>query len=147
MLNGRAAHADRASIAFVGSDVIDEVWQGCLPLLMRLRDRDENRRTPEEWRELIECGQRQLWVAITGGRIVALALTSIELGRNLRRLVIRGVAGEDMESWLGPGLHAIEAWARAEGCNDVEINGRPGWRRALWRLGYRPAFVISRKEL
>lgn len=45
------------------------------------------------------------------------------------------LAGGDLADILRlkPG---IEAWARAQGCERVTINGRHGWARVLRRWGY-----------
>jgi hypothetical protein len=42
----------------------------------------------------------------------------------------------------------IEAWARAQGCSRMLGGGpRRGWGRLLAPLGYRPDWIIYRKEL
>lgn len=138
--------ADGLAIGLATPETLDSLWPHCLPHLARLRERDENRRAPSEWRRLIEGGERQLWFATVPGKLIAVAITSLEVG-DVKRCVLRAAAGEDMAAWAAPGMRAIEAWARAEGCQGMEFNGRPGWTRALWRLGYRPAFVICRKDL
>lgn len=43
-----------------------------------------------------------------------------------------------------PRLHA---WARAQGCTEMLVEGRSGWARTLKDIGYRPWSVTLRKAL
>lgn len=43
-----------------------------------------------------------------------------------------------------PGLHA---WAKAQGCTEMLVEGHAAWQRALKPLGYRPWSVTIRKAL
>lgn len=43
-----------------------------------------------------------------------------------------------------PRLHA---WAKAQGCTEMLVEGRGGWVRALKDIGYRPWSVTLRKAL
>ncbi len=44
-------------------------------------------------------------------------------------------------------LEGIEDFARAEGCNDIEVFGRPAWKRVLRQEGYEPTYTIMGKRL
>lgn len=56
--------------------------------------------------------------------------------------------------WAAGGLAAIveatprlHAWAKAQGCTEMLVEGRGGWTRALKDIGYRPWSVTLRKAL
>jgi hypothetical protein len=60
------------------------------------------------------------------------------------RCVLFLCAGDGLDRWLHH-LGEIEAWARAQGCDAMEVAGRKGWARVL--KGYELVNVMLRKEL
>lgn len=45
------------------------------------------------------------------------------------------------------GAPRLHAWAKAQGCTEMLVEGRAGWIRALKDIGYRPWSVTLRKAL
>lgn len=41
----------------------------------------------------------------------------------------------------------LEAWAKAQGCTEMLVEGHRGWERALRDIGYRPWSVTVRKAI
>ena len=68
---------------------------------------------------------------------------------------VAGDPGPCLHVWLAGGELAeildmkpgIEAWARAQGCTHVTIDGRAGWTRVLRRHGYAPRGVELERRL
>lgn len=139
--------SDRPAFGLVEPEHLGVIWDAALPFLARLRERDENSRTADEWRAALESREMQLWIGTVPGRLIVAAITSLERGASGLTCRLRAAAGDDMRVWAAPGMAAIEAWARAQGCNELEIRGRHGWGRTLRPMGFRPAIVISRKAL
>ena len=61
----------------------------------------------------------QLW---SGGDADLVGVTQIYPGQ----CYIWHLAG-DFPKWGGPMFEALEKWARAEGCKEIEFTGRRGW--------------------
>jgi len=100
-----------------------------------------------ELRAALGAGHKQLWVWCADAGVQALAVTDIAVYPAARICRISICTGEARREWLAPGLAAIEAWAREQGCDAVEPFCRPGWKRELQALGYRERHVLMRKAL
>lgn len=70
-------------------------------------------------------------------------------------MVTQLIAPSSCHIWLAGGLMAdllamragLEAWARAQGCAELTINGRRGWARVLAPFGFAPDGEELRKVL
>ena len=62
------------------------------------------------------------------------------------KVLIFWLAGGNMIDLLGhePG---IAAWAALQGCSRIGVEGRKGWQREMMKLGYKPAFHSTYKEI
>lgn len=87
-------------------------------------------------------GRDYLWLAVSDQTVKAAATT--QLSRVGDRTICLIVACGGRANWKAL-LPGIEAYARAEGCSEMRIGGRPGWERAL--DGYASKYVILQKEL
>lgn len=56
------------------------------------------------------------------------------------------LAGGDL-SEIKQAITPIEAWARDEGCTQISIDGRAGWRRVMAPFGYEHETTSIRKFL
>lgn len=85
-----------------------------------------------------------LWLAVRDCKILASAITQIEVTEWRKACVIVACSGKDMDDWL-PLIAGIERFARIEQCNCMRILGRKGWIRKL--KDYKVAKVVMEKEL
>lgn len=101
---------------------------------------------PTDLIEQLSRGQRQLWIAWDGRRVVAAALTRIVQLRSCRACQLTALGG--IEGERGRWVHLIsliESFAESEGCARVQIEGRVGWKRVLKR--YRHVRTVLELEL
>jgi hypothetical protein len=101
---------------------------------------------PVDLPQWLSDGKGQLWLSVEAGEIVAALTTSIVPMRN--GLVLRMITcgGSRLDLWKD--CHRqIEEFARAEGCDRIRSEGRPGWTRVLAGGGYKVVAVTLEKRL
>ena len=135
----------------VPAEHVAQVWPMVAGWIRRVCDRDGKYR-PEDVAARCGDGRAQLWVAWggdpstgSGPRAHAAIVTQVHRFPRRTEAEIWLVGGAERKQWLAATLDALEAWARAQGCNSIEAAGRPGWRDDL--PGWRRDLVIYRKEL
>jgi hypothetical protein len=116
----------------VPAATIERVWPRVLPWIERALAEGLGHLDSTDLRAALERRDMQLWIARREDAVVAALVTEIVAypRRKVCRLVLMGGEDGEREAWL-PWLPLLEAWARAEGCDLVEIYGRPGWARLV----------------
>lgn len=97
----------------------------------------------------IQQGKRQLWLILDDDdKFVSYVLTNIQTNdaTGLKTLIIPSFAGEEGEACVAL-IGALEAWGRDQGCDEVLIYGRQGWKRSVAKEGYAMHMAIFRKPL
>lgn len=95
-------------------------------------------------RAQLESGECQLWVWQTD-TAHACIVTQIRNYAKNRCCWIRVATGENYKEWADIAIERLEAWARANGCDAMELVARPGWQRVL--KGYDMTHVYLEKSL
>jgi hypothetical protein len=127
----------------VDPERVREIWPFVAPLLKQAIAKTGLAAFATVERDILD-GSSLLWVAWNGGRIAAVASTSVQQTDAGKVCVITACAGAGMALWL-PLIRGIEAYAQAEDCCCVRIFGRRGWSRIL--EGYEQTFAIMDKRL
>jgi hypothetical protein len=94
--------------------------------------------------EDLRVANANLWLAIEGNAVLAVAVTKVTAGESERVCTIVACAGRRWPRF-GALIEGLENYARAEDCGAVEICGRPGWLRRL--KDYRLVKAVIRKSL
>lgn len=111
-------------------------------LLQQSVDRTDDTDLPSVLRAIL-TGRAQLWAVIDDGPQLV-AVTELLALKGGKQAFCWQMAG-DFDRFGAVMVEAFEAWARGEGCNSVEVNGRMGWIRKL--RDYRAVACTLRKEL
>jgi hypothetical protein len=123
---------------------VRDVWHVVRPMINRAYAAvDEDR--PPEMLEALTAGKLLLWVYAVGGDIVAALVTALVPKPSGLACKLMVCGGGAMEDWLVRGHRQIEAYARAEGCDRLTMEGRRGWARLL--PGYDVKRVVLEKRL
>lgn len=121
---------------------VDNVWPDVEGLLRPVIDLPACRCTLSGTIRALQCGGRQLFVAVEHGTIVAAAVTQITSYDVGDWLTVILCGGRGLDEWGDEGKQAIERWAEQCGCQNVEIWGRDGWAKAL---GYEKTGAMIQK--
>lgn len=101
---------------------------------------------PVDLPQWLAAGKGQLWLSVEGGKIVAALTTSIVPMRNGLALRVITCGGSRLDLWKDHHWR-IEEFARAEGCDRIRSEGRPGWTRVLAGDGYKVVGVTLEKRI
>lgn len=91
-------------------------------------------------------GDMQLWGAVSEEKIEAIAIGEIVNYPRIKTYRVLACTGNGMNEWIEH-IHAIENWARMQGCGDFEAIARPGWEKILTPQGYKKTHVILNHSL
>lgn len=119
---------------------LDDLWpQACVHLAPAL-EHARGSHTLEHVREAIEIGNAQLWPMGDDGTIVS-EVTKTPTGQLGCRLWL---AGGNLRALIAAEV-VVSEWAAEQGCEFMEIIGRPGWQRVL--PAYERTAVVLRRAL
>ncbi len=137
----RAGESDIA-LSRVATEDIDKAWRDVEPLLRMGCEQVPGFHTPDNLLTRLLEDRCTLWTIKTiDGDILASAVSSA-LGNVA---IIEVLGGKHMEVWKTVALERFEEMARANGMNEIEIEGRVGWKNVL--PGYAPVRLVLRKKL
>ena len=102
--------------------------------------------TAPEVLENLQAGEWQLFVISDDIRILACLVCSILEGHK-KTLEIGLCWGAGANSWTGEVNAAFEQIALEMGCEQLALDGRPGWRNMARKLGYKLDSVRYVREI
>ena len=124
------------------------VWPNVAPLLEKAIDRGDGTMTLDGLRSMCETRDGQLWVILGDTQeSCAAAVTAIQNSDALRYLLILALGGMDMYAWIHALDETLSRFAKAHGCSQVRLIGRPGWARVLESIGAKQVSVVLAKEV
>lgn len=132
-------------ISGIPSARIHEFWELTEPLIASACETARGKWNASYIRKQLEYGAMQLWL-VTDGTVLAVCVTEIVRHPGKRCCRIRIMTGQQRERWQHF-LGVIEAWAKAQGCDAMELIARSGWSRILGRQGYAVTHLFCEKEI
>ena len=104
-------------------------WQQVAPMLDAALPYAQGRFTLQGIYDDLEDGSKDLWAFYRGAEIIGAVVTVYTDFPALKLCTVLLCGGNDIDEWKDQGLDAIERAALRDGCSQIEIVGRPGWRR------------------
>ena len=129
-------------LALIPPDRIDEIWALVEPWAIKGADASQ-KFSADDIYGWLKSGRKQLWVW-TEGEVKAIAMTTIMVYAKRKTLFINFVAGKEIRRWVKPCRLILEDFAKANGCQSMELWARPGWRRFI--EGYRMTHILLEKD-
>lgn len=127
---------------------VPQVWSYVAPLLERAIERSDGTITLDGLRSMCETRDGQLWVILGESEgCEAAAVTAIHNSDAVRYLLIVALGGSGMREWISALDETLVSFAKAHGCSQVRLIGRPGWARVLERVGARQIATVVAKEV
>lgn len=128
--------------------LIDEVWDEVRPWIAAACKTSRGKFDENDIRMGLLLGEDQLWIWRTETSY-AVGITRLVNYPRQRVCSIRIVTGRNRPEWQVPAMEAIELWARANGCQAMELQARPGWWRGFLRRlgGYEMTHLYVEKAL
>lgn len=104
-----------------------QIWPIAAPYIEKAFKRNDHM-MPDALLHELRAGEKILWIASDGERVYGAIVTGIFQMNTGKLCKMLDCGGEEMPQWLH--LRAtIEEYAKAEGCDRLLIEGRPGWQR------------------
>lgn len=126
--------------------LVPAIYQKSAHCFALIAKRAAGRATPEDFARMCERGERQLWIVVEDGNVLAIALSEIVIYPRQKLCRITSAAGEGRFRWVHH-LDEIEAWARDQGCAVLQPVVRPGWGPMLKERGYRRSHYVMERRL
>ena len=125
------------NVALVDVDKVASIWEEVYPLLEKAQVYAAGELETQDFFEMVESGDMQLWIAEDDGGIFAMMLTEFIQYPRKKVMRIVSIGGRGMNRWMKY-FPALEAAALSVGCTGFEVFGRKGWLRVLkdWKCSY-----------
>ena len=125
------------NVALVDVDKVASIWEEVYPLLEKAQVYAAGELDTQDFFEMVENGDMQLWIAEDDGGIFAMMLTEFVQYPRKKVMRIVSIGGSEMHRWMKY-FPALEAAALSVGCTGFEVFGRKGWLRVLkdWKCSY-----------
>lgn len=125
---------------------VDLVWTPVKHFIQAALDRTEGEMSIDDVYNALIDRDMQLWILLDEFHVIGALVTQILEFPNVK--ACRYVAmGGDVHGDFDEITGMIEQWAATQGCQRMEIVGRPGWARALRDHGYRQAYSYVTKRI
>ena len=125
------------NVALVDVDKVATICEEVYPLLEKAQVYAAGELETQDFFEMVESGDMQLWIAEDDGGIFAMMLTEFIQYPRKKVMRIVSIGGRGMNRWMKY-FPALEAAALSVGCTGFEVFGRKGWLRVLkdWKCSY-----------
>ena len=123
---------------------IDDVWHEVRPWIEAACSRSRGKFDADDIRIGLLERDVQLWIWRTP-TAYAVGVTRITKYPKQTVCTIRICTGRNRHEWQKECIAQLEAWAKSQGCDAMELQARPGWEKAL--PGYDKTHVYLERKL
>jgi hypothetical protein len=123
---------------------IDRVWPIVQNNIEEAVKTARGKYTVEDLHQELKDRDCQLWI-YRSPTARGVFVTQIHSYKRQKVCGIRIATGHNYQEWMDEGMSILEAWAKEQGCDAIELIARPGWSRIL--KGYDLTHVYLEKNL
>ena len=138
---------EKATIIPVEIGLLDYYWPHVVSYIQDALEHTDQEISLESILSDIANQTRQLWIIKHGNEYLAGIITEIEeydTGLKVGQVTFAG--GRDHDLW-DHFTDLVGEWFKEQGCQKIEIIGRLGWKRLYEKRGFKPKYLIMRKDL
>lgn len=123
---------------------VDEVWHEVRPWIDAACKTSRGKFDADDIRLGLLQRDDQLWIWRTPTSY-AVGVTRILIYPKQKVCSVRIATGRNRQEWQKECIAQLEAWAKSQGCDGMELQARPGWEKAL--PGYDKTHVYLERKL
>jgi len=122
---------------------VSNIWNDVKDIIAQTNDEVLN---DEDILKYLKSGHYTLWIATEpdSDNIVAAMTIHYAYYPKYKMCRIATIAGKRMSEWIGD-LYMLENWAKAQGCDYMDMYARRGWKKML--KDYKEDCILLRKKL
>jgi len=136
------------NITIIPKHYLDDCWDRVAPLIQKSIDFAGGRYDLEYVKRELERDMFQLWIMFDGEDDIKAAVISQVVTYPMKKVLVGTfVGGEDVLNNCDLILEAAQSFGRQVGCDTLEIWGRPGWKRALKKIGFSNERVCMERSI
>lgn len=137
----------KAIILPIKAEDVDYYWPLVSSFLESALEHTDGEIGLQDIRSDIANHDRQLWVIKNDDVYIAAVVTQIysyNSGKKIGEVTMAGGSRHDLWDHF---TDVVGEWFKDQGCQFIDIIGRPGWQRLYKERGFRLAYVQLRKNL
>jgi hypothetical protein len=138
-----------ARLVMIDRDRVTVVWPAVVYWIEAAAAHSHGWWTADDIKQRCVEGAGTLWVAMGDDGAVGAGVTEIREAPAMRVLMLTiagGVPHEALQAWCNV-ADALKAWGRMHDCQRLVINGRPGFERAMSKVGFERQSVLMGMQL
>lgn len=135
------------SIRLVPSHLVAHFAEFARPYIKRALDKSGEGFEADDILQYCITGQINLWLIAEGSRVIGAATTELANYPHQRYCRICTIAGSKFDEWAEHFSLEVEAFARSQGCSNLQAYVRRGYVPKLLQYGFKPKCVTVTKQL
>lgn len=125
---------------------INMIWVWVKPFIVEACETANGLCDSNDYKILLENGNRQLWVVSKDKEIVGVVVTTINKSWRNPVMQIDICDGRNLDEWINL-ISLVEDFGRQNGCDRMWLMGRAGYERKLKHLDYKKTHIFLEKIL
>ncbi len=133
----------RPRVSFILPPQIPDIWVRIQDWVIKVCEASQGRASEEETLDRLISGRAGLWLAYDEETLepMGYAVTTIVVYPKIKMLTVEQTGGGSFHEWESDLHDSFMTYARANGCDGMELFGRHGWKRQLKKFGWSCPFV------
>lgn len=133
------------SVHFIQPKFVDGVWHKAEPIVINACKRVMCGFTPEDIKQEIISGKRQLWISDKGDDY-AVCITHI-VNNPTHNTGVMAIGGGSHIGMTEDFFERLEEFFKNNDCKEMEMIGSIGWGRFMNRFGFKQKYIATARKL